>query len=1152
MAESSAGRPARTHFAVTPPCSPAATRSAAGRADSSATPDGATPESAAPDDADLLGERHPPDVAARRLVAGALDETLFVAAGAGSGKTTALISRIVNLVLAGVPITQIAAVTFTEKAAAELRHRLRAALAAPPGGATAEQSELAATALADLDHAPIGTLHAFARRLLTEFPVESELPPSFEVLDEVQSAIAFEERYADFVEALLEDPGQVRLVELCEHDRFRLDRGAKRMAQDFQDNWDLVVERVDARLPDPADPGVDELVARCAAIGAADVPAGDRQAEKVAWIGALGQRLGDDPVLSEVLAVLATLRDVKPGSWGNKANWKRAGLPDGALDALRAEQAELAALAAARLSALDAERRLTLGALLHGFTLDAVRDRCAAGRLEFHDLLVLARRLVAEHANVRRALHQRYTHLLLDEFQDTDPIQLELAVRIAAAPDGQGDDWTALVPLPGRLCVVGDAKQSIYRFRRADIAQFLRAAEQIEATTATLSANFRSTPAVIDWVNHTMGRLITYEPDAQPEYEPLAASRTAAAHHGSVRVLGAEAHAERLTADDLRGLEAADVADVAVRAVAEGWPVARRGADGTAALAPCTLGDITILLPARTSLPALQVALAARDIPYRAENSSLVYAAPEIRALLLALRGADDPSDELAIVSALRTPLYGCSDRDLFDWRVTRGLHWNWYQDVPQALMTHPVAEGLRSIGALAARIPWSTPSELLAGLVDERAALELALATRHGRDVWRRVRYVVDQARAWSEAGGHGVRRYLTWTRLQGDDGRFVAETVLPETDHDAVRIMTVHAAKGLEFPITIVSGMTTQPQVRRAQRVVWLDDTWTLAGKGDPIYETYRPVDELMGDSERRRLLYVATTRAQDHLVVSLHRKAGDNDRTSAAWLAAASDGARHEEHVAGGGSLPASVVEPVELPWADEQAWATRREAALAAASNSTVLSATALARRQGADAATDPAMRKDAVDLDVAPWQRGRYGTAVGRAVHAVLQHADLADGHDLAVLAASQAAAEGVLGLEATIEALARSALGTAIVRTAVGHQHWRELFVATAVGEHVVEGYIDLLVRHPDRGLVVVDHKTDQLDASTTGDERLTRYGRQLAAYAIALESLLGEPVAAGVLVMCRTDGTAEELEIPGWTALQAELRAGLLAPRSP
>lgn len=1087
----------------------------------------------------------PPDQAARDLVTGDLDHTLFVAAGAGSGKTTALVGRVVNLVHTGVPITQIAAITFTEKAAAELRHRIRRALgAAQP---SPEATQRAAAALADLDHAPIGTLHAFARRILAEFPVESRLPPRFDVLDEVQSANAFNERFTDFLEGVLDDPASVRLVELCDYDRFGLDRGVRRMAEDFQANWDLVAARVDPAPPQPAVSAVTGLVRRCDAIAAADVPPDDKQAELVARIAAIAELLRDAPTLGEQLLALRELADLKGTKGGNKQTWKKHGAADGALEALRDAEADLVDAATAQLGAYNEERRLTLGALLRGFTLGAVDERRGAGRLEFHDLLVLARQLVVEQPAVRRALHQRYTRLLLDEFQDTDPIQLELAVRIAAAPDGQVDDWSALRPLPGRLCLVGDAKQSIYRFRRADVAQFMSARHQIGAVPATLSANFRSTAAVIDWVNHTLGALIVEETGMQPPYEALDVCRRAASHPGSVTVLGATAHDDNPAADDLRAREADDVADVIVRAVDERWLVTRE-ADGGPVLAPCRLADITVLLPARTSLAALQRSLAARGIAYRAENSSLVYAAPEVRALLLALRGADDPTDELAIVSALRTPLYGCSDRDLYDWRVLRRRGWSLSQELPDdpadELTHHPVAVGLRSLAALAGSIPWSTPSQLLTRLIDERCVLELALATRHGRDVWRRIRFVVDQARAWSEAGGHGVRHYLTWTRLQGDEGRFVAETVLPETDHDAVRVMTVHAAKGLEFPITIVSGMTTRPAGAQAKRVVWPAGTWALSEKTDPVYEAFRPVDEQMGDAERRRLLYVAATRAMDHLVVSLHRGAKP-DRTSASWLAEASDGAIHRVHQPSSSTLPVAVDDPVELPWADERAWAQQRDAALAAASVSSVLSATALAEQFDDGVAVDPALAKDAVDLDLPPWQRGRYGTAVGRAVHGVLQHA-AANGADVAALAVAQAAAEGVLGLESTIEALARSALAAPIVVAAADHEHWREVFVGAAVGDHVVEGYIDLLVRVPGRGLVVVDYKTDRFDAGGDRGARLARYGRQLAAYGVALETLLGEPVAAGVLVLCETDGPAEEVEVGDWQERQAEVRAAL------
>ncbi|MBI4884437.1 MAG: UvrD-helicase domain-containing protein [Actinobacteria bacterium] len=1100
---------------------------------------------------DLFGSASaPPDAGDRELVTGQLDATLFVEAGAGSGKTEALVSRIVNLVRAGTPIGEIAAITFTEKAASELRHRIRLRLeTAAVGDAQADQRVLAKVALTDLDMAPVGTLHAFARRVLNEFPIEAQLPPRFAVLDEVQSATAFHERFSDFLEALLDDPQSVRLVELCQHDNFGIENGGRRMADDFQSNWDLVEDRVSPNLPLRFDAATAQrqLADACATIAGFTPPEGDTQEKVRLEYASIGEQLGAQLPFGELLRLFREAADVKYAGKGTAEKWKRHHGSAEVLPAYRAAVATAIKIAEDALVQCNEERRLTLGVLLREFTLQSVRDRERAGELEFHDLLVLARRLVANNSEVRRQLHRRYTHLLLDEFQDTDPIQLELAVRITADPEQQPDDWRLLHPLPGRLTVVGDPKQSIYRFRRADISQFLRACDQIGAQRATLRANFRSASPIIDWVNTTMGQLLRFEPDVQPAYEPLIAARHGGHNHGSVTVLGEQPHTDlgRAAAEDLREREAADVAAIVVQALSDQWQVWRDGE-----LHPCRPGDIAILLPSRLSLTALQAALAANNVPFRAENSSLVYAAAEVRALMLALRAADDPTDELAIVSALRTPLFGCSDRHLYEWKVTHNQGWGW-RHIP-ADLDHPVATGLRALGELSERVPYDTPSQLLSWLVRERCVLELALAGRDHRDVWRRVRFVIDQARAWSEAGGHGVRRYLLWTRLQGDEGRFVAETVLPETDHDAVRIMTVHAAKGLQFPITVLSGLSSRGSANRGRRVVWPEGTWTLSEPDDPTYQQFQPIDEQMGDAERLRLLYVACTRAMDHLVVSLHR--GEKPDRSAAWsIAQAAEGAGHRQFAGHHHVLMVPPANPTELPWADEQQWWQTWQDDLARAGRPAAMSATALASAAADGAArerarADDGLRKDPVDLDLPPWQRGRYGTAVGRAVHAVLQFANLRTGDNIAALAAAQAAAEGVPDHERTIERLARSTLSAPIVAEGIEFEHWRELFVAADVGGTIVEGYIDLLVRHPHDGLVIVDYKTDQIPEGGERSERLARYGTQLAAYGLALQQVLGEPVAAGMLVMCRLDGPAQQVAIDDWAARSAALRLSLVA----
>ena len=1125
--------------------------------------------------------RLPPDEHERARVRDDLDTTLFVEAGAGAGKTSSLVARIVNLVNSGVPITAIAAITFTEKAAAELRSRTRRLL-------DSDSSDRARAALDRLDHAPIGTLHAFARRILFDFPIEAGLPPGFGVLDELESGLAFEEQWGDLLDRLLDDPappggmidGGRAFVELCEFDGFGVDRGARRMADDFRSNWDLVADRVDLHDPGPLRFDVSSLVALASRIVATPVPPDDQQGRTIADIDAALTWLSGSDSLRTQLEAVSEL-DRRYGHWGElvrlpgaKAKWTKAFGPSGPsdLDALQQDEIELGRLAHELLDDVRRHRRLLLGAVIGRFVLEGADERARAGRLEFHDLLVLARRLLSTQPRIRRLLHERYQRVLLDEFQDTDPIQLEIAVRLTADPDdpAQTTDadgattWRDLLSIAGRLFIVGDPKQSIYRFRRADISQYLRAAEQVGAQELRLSANFRSTRAVIDFTNDVFGRLITFEPDAQPAFRALdACRRDDLLAHGTVSVIGSTRHDDLVpnqrsgdigAADELRRREAADVAAAVSTALLDGWPVYDEVIDE---LRPCRPGDICILLPTRISLPSLEAELRKSELAYRAENSSVVYATTEIRQLLLALRAADDPTDTLALVETLRSPLYGCSDIELFEWHRGGGT-WNLWGAVPDGLGTHPVGDAIAHVRSVAERIGWVSAADLLAAVADERRVFDLAIAGSDTRDVWRRLRYVIEQARAWADAGGHGVRRYLQWARLQASESR-VADTILPENDHDAVRVMTIHAAKGLEFPITIVAGLTTKPRRATTNGVVWADDTWMLAGRGDDgVFVAHQPIDEQMGDAERRRLLYVACTRAVDHLVVSLHRSAPTKSNaeyddwgplTSAELLWAAGAGLAP----AGAGELdaePRRVPRPIAVstahPWADLDQWTIERDRAFVAASRRTGIAATRLSEEVTAvrdrDAVDDPGLDKRPVNVELPPWQRGRYGTSIGRAVHGVLQFCDLATGDDIENLARAQCAAEGVIGLEAQVAALARSALRTPIVGEVVGGaEHWRELFVAAPIGDRVLEGYVDLLVRSAD-GLVIVDYKTDQWSGPVQTAERIGRYRIQLAAYGAALANVLDEPIVAGILVRCVPTGDAEQIVIADWSDALAEI----------
>ena len=704
---------------------------------------------------------------------------------------------------------------------------------------------------------------------------------------------------------------------------------------------------------------------------------------------------------------------------------------------------------------------------------------------------------------------------------------------------------------PGHLFIVGDPKQSIYRFRRADISTFITAAKRFGPEgggVVELTANFRTVTPVIEWVNSTFAALMS-EPDdvevpvdSQPRYIPLEPVRSSPGVGASVSVLGRHEHPGDWSADDLRAAEADDVAATVARAIHEGWGVD----DGQEGWRRASLGDVTVLVPSRTSLPFLEDAFDEAGIAFRAESSSLVYASRAVRDLLMVLRAVDDPTDHLRIVSALRTPLLACGDDDLFRFRAERSGHWSYLADQPDTVPADdPVRVCLAYLRSLYDERHWLAPSELLDRIARDRRAMELGFAEGRPRDVWRRLRFVIDQARAWSEATGGNLRPYLRWVGLQTAEGARVAEAILPESDDDAVRIMTIHSAKGLEFPITIVSGMSTRPQGRPAPaQVVFPPDRAGVRGGvgyrfGKYVatneYMEWAPIDEQMGFHERIRLLYVACTRARDHLVVSLHRKHHPNPpasirRTNAELLIdgmgglldGLPDAAEDTE------ALPLVVLAPPSAPPPLEQ-WAAERRAALRRASRPTAVAATALTDEGTPDREDepDPGLEKRPRDLDLPPWLKGRYGTAVGRAVHGVLQTIDLGTGAGLDEALAAQCEAEAVANRIDDVRKLVVDALGSPSVREAATCPHWREVYACTPLDGRLLEGYIDLLYRSPD-GLVVVDHKTAATSDPEELDRRVAGYRIQGASYALTVAATTAEPVVRVTFLFLTPDGAVE------------------------
>ncbi len=1100
----------------------------------------------------------PADSEERRIITQELDRTLFVEASAGTGKTTGLVQRIVNLALIGkTTLDRIAAITFTELAAAELRDRVRQELerAATSPSIPEEQRRAAAKGVSDLDQANIRTLHSFAGQLLHERPLEAGLPPGFDTSDEIAAGLAFDQEWEEWLDrALSPDAPFTNELALLLTQGITLEH-LKGLAREFHENYaDLNYAALKGFAQAEVTPAAGsagmaleqrwpeaERLQQLSQIGAGDALY-DHVSVRGVTVRALQDTTPGDLDYHRQLARLLNLRTNR----GRQSDWNADPTTgDNGCKVLKDLLAELHQVVAAE---LEEAKRHALGVLaveLERFALNYAQRRKREGRAEFHDLLVWARDLLRDDLAVRDHFRRRFSHLLIDESQDTDPIQAEIAMFLAEsttdnmAANGRPNAWEDIVPETGKLFVVGDAKQSIYRFRRADVEQMVRLQHRLQAgggSAVNLVQNFRSHEPLVNWVNHLFARWMDGETDGgqpapgQANYVPMAHRWMVEADSPvgpRVWALANEEQSGNIGA--VRQQEAADIASLLSQVVEEGWlkldQTATEAAGGTAVYSPVRFSDICILIRARTSLPELERALDAANIPYHLESASLVFESQEVRDLLNCLRAIDNPADRMAIVAALRSPAFGCSDIDLLRHHEAGG-QFDYLTDT--GVGGDPVViESLETLKQFHLRRMWERPATLIERFVRDRMLLEAATQHTRMREQWRRYRFMVDRAAQYAESGGKSLRSFLGWIEDQMVGRVRVTEAPAPETDEESVRVMTMHSAKGLEFPVAILTGLNSTPR-NPAPASLYDRQTGQVevslgSGNNRIATEGYQDLadrERQMAEAENVRLLYVAATRARDHLVLSLRR--GERGTTQAHAMAefmedrpelwepitlrgsAPPPGWEEEEE----GRTPAIAAGP-DQSVAARDAWQSRRQQLIAGAGKPQFTSATALGLLE-----REERERKDEQEneQDVEPWRRGRAGTQVGRAVHAVLQSIDLATGEGLEERARGQAAAEGIPLRENQVARLARVAVESDIVRRAVqSGRLWREVPVAASVAGGFLHGFIDLLFEEPE-GFVIVDYKTDSVSQQEAG-QAVEKYRLQGGAYAYAISKATGKPV---------------------------------------
>ncbi len=849
---------------------------------------------------DIVTSPEPADADARRTIAADLDATLLVEAAAGTGKTTELVKRIVRILSAGrARIDNIAAVTFTEKAAGELKLRLREALDVERTQTTDEgERKHLNDALRSLEEAHVSTIHGFCAELLRERPVEARVDPLFSVLTEAQAERLFEQAFSAWIQEQLENPpeGIRRALRRSVWEAFgaaradtpidRLRRAAWELTQwrDFTAPW--------TRRPFARDADIRRIVERLHDFAA--MTEGPSYAYDPLFLDTAGARRlsadlqlsGDSDLehanLDEIEARLVDLsrdRNFTTRLRTGRGPGYKAGVPRQQI--VDAHVALRQLLDQFRLDA-DADLAARLQQELSGAIARYEDLKARGGALDFIDLLLKARDLVKGNASVRQGFQTRFTRIFVDEFQDTDPLQAEILLLLASR-DSNETDWRAVVPVPGRLFIVGDPKQSIYRFRRADVGIYREVCERLEAVGARmlkLSTSFRSVPEIQACVNAAFAPVMTGDADTlQAEYVPLKPYRPAMERQPAVVALPVpepygtrNLSAVRIEAS-LPDAVAAFVDWVVARS---NWMVTERTGDAPMKVASrhiCVLFRRFLSFGADVTEPYVR-ALEARGINHVLVGGKTFHDRAEVETVRAALAAIEWPEDELSVFATLRGALFAVGDEELLEWKQRFGRLHTFRIPPPAEIPAHlrPIADALLDLQRLHRRRNYIPIADTVQRLLDATRAHVGFVLRAGGEQALANVLHIAELARQYELEGGLSFRGFVDELRIAAETAQS-AEAPILEEGSDGVRIMTVHKAKGLEFPVVILADLTCR--LARAEAGRWIDPANNLCaiklGGWAPIDLLLHDPEEAARDrAEAERLAYVAATRARDVLVV------------------------------------------------------------------------------------------------------------------------------------------------------------------------------------------------------------------------------------------------------------------------------------------
>ncbi len=829
------------------------------------------------------------------------DRSLVVTAGAGTGKTHVLVNKYLNLLETfgegrewyekPISVRNILALTFTDKAAAEMKERIRK-------GIEDKQGEYWERTRAEFLIAPVQTFHSFCAQVLREFAFEAHVEPSFVVLDEQESSRILSSCFQDLIHKQAEGDDIVyalatvgpynleKMIRTLYPRRDEADRFFRQLREDQEGVVSFWQEEIQAFRETKAEeirsnPRMRASVRSLIAFALMDISADDKAMGYLQKVKPYLEIMDSDGTADEFLDAISRYLNVKLGTGGSKKLWT-----DELLTELRDTYKDLngiledaKGIASMRFDPSNQFSVRTirflqaLGTSFTRFCELVEEEKAAAGGIDFADIIRNCRLLFRDHHDlVAEHYHQQFRYILVDEFQDTDPAQFEIVTAIAGSP---GPDLQSLF-------IVGDPKQSIYLFREADVTRFRDASSLITVDCSgkeiPLDVCFRSSPAVISFVNILFAGLFkTTDKPWEFPYELATASDERAGHTGTITLL--------LTHKDGEVSEPEAVADHIAGLVRDGTMVYEEGerdieGKRTFTSRPAAWRDFAILLERRTNLGEYIHALGQRDIPYYVHKGTGFYQRQEILDLISLLTFLQRPYDDIALVGVLRSPYIGLADTDLL--QIKRSGAGTFLERLQFYGKSCNVAEKAYDL-----LIKWRDRagrwrvSHLIQSVLDESGVFVVYGGVEQGQQILSNIRKLQEMVRAREEKGRYQLADLVTDLCEAVETGDQEGEAMIDDPGLDAVRIMTVHAAKGLEYPIVFVPGTGQRPNL--VQPPVLTEGGGPLMGvrlpdpdddfetRETPVYSLLKQKQDERLLAEKKRLLYVALTRAADHLIIS-----------------------------------------------------------------------------------------------------------------------------------------------------------------------------------------------------------------------------------------------------------------------------------------